>query len=74
MKIQNNLLKYDVEESKTVGLAISEDYTIKAMVGATTLATSDVMKQWRAAHDNAVLQVKEFKYIYPCLLYTSRCV
>ena len=52
---------------KTVGLAISEDYTIKAMVGATTLATSDVMKQWRAAHDNAVLQVKEFKYIYPPL-------
>lgn len=67
VKIQNNLLKYDVEESKTVGLAISEDYTIKAMVGATTLATSDVMKQWRAAHDNAVLQVKEFKYIYPPL-------
>ena len=28
---------------------------------------SDVMKQWRAAHDNAVLQVKEFKYIYPPL-------
>ena len=25
------------------------------------------MKQWRAAHDNAVLQVKEFKYIYPPL-------
>lgn len=67
VKIQNNLLKYDVEESKTVGLAISEDYTIKAMVGTTTLATSDVMKQWRAAHDNAVLQVKEFKYVYPPL-------
>ena len=63
----NNLLKYDVEEDKTVGLSISEDYTVKVMAGTTTIATSDLMKQWRATHDNAVFKVKEFKYVYPKL-------
>ena len=58
-------LKYGVDVNKHIGIAIAEDYSIKFLVDGTEIFTADEMKKWRASHDNAPFQIKEFKHRYP---------
>lgn len=56
-----------VEENKNVGISIDENYVIRLNLNKSTdvFFTTDALKTWRTSHDNAMLEINQYKYYYP---------